>query len=304
MVKKDFEAWVTERHELGIINDKSLENYKSLTAHFMAKFEDVSACDISSKDVTRFYVERLKLASPNTIRITHQILKSFFADLQKEGKITVSPMIEAKPPKKTAGERKALDDEQIKALMSYAATRPFLSLVVHLAISTGMRRGEMAALRWSDVDLKNGRIYIRRSRIKVGSSEIEKEPKSEAGIRTVVIPETLISFLCDKVRHDDMPVLVTAHGQRPSLAYISNVIKEAMRAIGCDDGYCLHSTRHTHATHLLKANMPIKAVSKRLGHSDISITMRTYAKVLDNDDAELASAINRIIDQADQGQHQ
>jgi integrase len=153
----------------------------------------------------------------------------------------------------------------------------------------------MAALRWSDVDLKNGRITVSRSRIRVGNTEIEKEPKSESGLRTVALPKTLIDMLQDRVSKPDAYVLTTSHGQRVSLGYLTSAIKEAMKAIGCDDGYCLHSTRHTHATHLLNAKMPIKAVSKRLGHSDISTTMRIYAKVLDQDDADLASAIDRVI---------
>jgi len=302
MVKEDFAAWVAERHALGIINDKSLENYNMLVSHFMGKFGSVCTMYIQPKEVTQFYIERLKTASPNTIRISHQILKGFFADMQKEGKIAVSPMAEVKVPKGSKKERKALDDAQIKALLTHTAANQFLHLVVHLAISTGLRRGEMAALRWSDVDLKNGRITVSRSRIRVGNTEVEKEPKSESGLRTVALPKTLIDMLQDRVSKPDAYVLTTSHGQRVSLGYLTNAIKEAMKAIGCDDGYCLHSTRHTHATHLLNAKMPIKAVSKRLGHSDISTTMRIYAKVLDQDDADLASAIDKVIDQGCQGQ--
>ena len=73
------------------------------------------------------------------------------------------------------------------------------------------------------------------------------------------------------------------------------MLTSALRAIGCGDGFTLHSTRHTHATHLLRAGGSVKAVSVRLGHADTTVTMRTYAKVLNGDDADLARAIGNVL---------
>ena len=66
-------------------------------------------------------------------------------------------------------------------------------------------------------------------------------------------------------------------------------------AVGCGEGYSLHSTRHTHATHLLRATGNVKAVSRRLGHSDIRVTLRVYAHVLDGDDEALASVMGAMM---------
>ena len=68
-----------------------------------------------------------------------------------------------------------------------------------------------------------------------------------------------------------------------------------MRAIGLDEGYCLHSTRHAHATHLLREKMPLKAVSERLGHANVEVTLSVYAGVLTGDDQALADSIDKVV---------
>jgi integrase len=93
----------------------------------------------------------------------------------------------------------------------------------------------------------------------------------------------------------DAPLLLTSVGQRPSLAHLSRVVGDAMAAVGLGEGFCLHSVRHSHATQLLRKKLPVKAVSQRLGHSDITTTLRTYAHVFAADDNELAQAMEDII---------
>jgi integrase len=68
-----------------------------------------------------------------------------------------------------------------------------------------------------------------------------------------------------------------------------------MMEVGLGDGYCLHSARHSHATALLRKKLPVKAVSQRLGHADVTTTLRTYAHVFSSDDAELAEAMDGLL---------
>jgi len=68
-----------------------------------------------------------------------------------------------------------------------------------------------------------------------------------------------------------------------------------MTEVGLGDGYCLHSARHSHATALLRKKMPVKAVSQRLGHSDVTTTLRTYAHVFETDDEDLAEAMEGLL---------
>ncbi|MBA4067362.1 MAG: hypothetical protein C0501_27360, partial [Isosphaera sp.] len=180
----------------------------------------------------------------------------------------------------------------------------------------GMRQGELLALSWADVDFDNGLVSVRRSLSQVKTEFIVKEPKSQHSRRTVTLPMFALTALqahravALKAGTIAGPVFCTRNGtylQRSNVLreFRSLVAKanaaEKEKAAGANARPDLvpaavrfHDLRHTHATALIAAGHSHKAVSRRLGHADVAITLKVYAHLMPDDDAKLASGAGTL----------
>jgi len=294
-VKMHWNKWQNKRLGLKQISELTLQSQQNLIKPFLDDYGTRQLKSITSDDIENFYLTRIRKVAAGTMTITHHHLKAMFNQAVEAGLLTKNPMKRVSAPKGESEARKPLEKRHIKALLAYAADKPFLGRMIRLALATGMRRGEMCALRWSDIDLDTGIIHVSRTVVRVGASEYEKKPKTAKSIRTIKMPQTLIDELRPIAGAPDAPVLITAYGGRPSISYMTRCVKKALLLIGLGDGYCLHSTRHSHATHLLRQRMPIKAVSERLGHASVDVTLSVYAHVIPGDDEALAATIDRVM---------
>jgi integrase len=185
-----------------------------------------------------------------------------------------------------------------------------------LAIGSGMRQGELLGLAWSDLDFDRLTVTVSRSLAQVGGKFSLKEPKSKRSRRTITLPRFVIEALQahrNAMRREGnigAPVFCTRTGQyigksnlirqvfRPILKRANDGLAEKAREQGVEPSPLpairFHDLRHTHATTLLARGHSIKAVSQRLGHSNIKITLEVYAHVLPTDDATLADGLDRM----------
>ena len=186
---------------------------------------------------------------------------------------------------------RALDEKETAALLKLVhGTRLYMPIL--LGISGGMRRGEILALRWHDLDLETGHAVICRSLEQTREGLRFKLPKTDRGRRTVVLP----SFTCDALRthrlerakqrlaigpayHDNDLVCSREDGSPWPPDMLSTAFGALVRRSGLSH-VRFHDLRHTHATQLLKQGVHPKIVSERLGHSNIGITLDTYSHVL------------------------
>lgn len=164
--------------------------------------------------------------------------------------------------------------------------------VYHFIAMTGVRRGEAAGLRWTDVDLTAGRVAIRRQLSQRGRTLEEGEPKTRSGARSVALdPKTIGVLTTLKARQaqdrlawgpayesNDL-VFARENGSSVGPDHISDHFDLLVRKTGLKR-IRLHDLRHTHATLMLSQGVPAKAVSERLGHSSIALTLDTYSHVL------------------------
>lgn len=295
MMNDRFTNWLEERHGLGLIAETTARNYREFCAAFLADHGRADVASITPQIVTAWYIKRLKTCSSSTVRTAHVVLCGFFSWCAEQGDLLNSPMLKVKPPRKEQTERKALTEEEIRRLLDYVAQKPMVGLCIRIALATGLRRGEIAALTGADLDLSTGKLFVTKAIVKVGGCERVSKPKTASAVRVVSLPASLLDELRALSRGPTEPILLSAQGGRPSLAHLSRSVREAMMEVGLGDGYCLHSARHSHATALLRKKLPVKAVSQRLGHADVTTTLRTYAHVFASDDAELAEAMDDII---------
>lgn len=159
---------------------------------------------------------------------------------------------------------------------------------VLLGFCVGLRRGEMLALRWSDIDFDNKIIHIHRNIVLADGKVLDKDPKSEASIRDIPIGDKIVAqfkkaraeYLEDKMAlgkafFDDNYVV----RQRNGKSYRPDSLSQKWRRFVKDNNLRhirFHDTRHTCATQMIAAGIDPKTAQKRLGHADISVTMNIY----------------------------
>jgi integrase len=165
-----------------------------------------------------------------------------------------------------------------------------------LAIGTGPRRGELAGLRWSDVDLDGGMVGVDRSTTQLGQKRVTSTPKNHER-RKVGIDAYLVATVRSwrlqlaqerlawgEAYEDADDVVFRWENGRPVLPdYLTKQIGNEQAGLGLPR-LTLHELRHSHATILLRDRVPVHIVSKRLGHKDPSVTLNTYADVIPDDD--------------------
>jgi integrase len=176
-----------------------------------------------------------------------------------------------------------------------------------LVATTGMRRAELAGLRWTDLDLAAASLSPRRPRVSVNYVVHESEPKTRKGKRVLALdPVTVAALREHKERQDQERELVGRRWQETGLVFTRpdgrplhpDLITHWFRRLARQavlPPIRLHDVRHSYATAALKAGIPAKVVSERLGHANISITLDTYSHVLPGMDAAAANAVADLI---------
>jgi integrase len=170
-----------------------------------------------------------------------------------------------------------------------------------------MRRGELMALRWTDVDLDTGIVSLERSTAQVGSSLVTTTPKNHER-RQVSIDQRTVTMLrtwrttqaAQRLQwgaawEDTAGLVFTWENGAPLLPdFVSKGFLRAQTGLGLPR-LKLHEIRHSHATILLRSGVPVHIVSKRLGHKDPSVTLNVYADVIPDDDTSAVDVFSRAV---------
>jgi integrase len=172
---------------------------------------------------------------------------------------------------------------------------------------TGMRRGEALGLRWSDVDLENARLAVRRALIPISRAVVVSEPKTAKGRRVIALDPVTVDVLKaqaarqleEQMRAGDAwletgLVFTAANGGALDPESVSRYWRQAVKQSLLPQ-IRLHDLRHTHATLALQAGIHPKVVSERLGHATISITLDTYSHAIPAMQEEAAALIAQLV---------
>jgi integrase len=183
----------------------------------------------------------------------------------------------------------ALDAAGLRSLVD-AANGQFARTLLATAALTGMRRGELLALRWRDVDYTNGRVWVRRS---VGLGGVIKQPKSRKSVRPVALPPILASELDalwseSTFREADDLVFASERGTPLDGRNMIRVIFEPAKKRAGIKRLRFHDLRHSYASILIEQGVHPKAISELLGHASVAITMDRYAHLFDRAYADVS----------------
>jgi integrase len=245
--------------------------------------------------------------APRTVRNAHRILHKALEVAVEDGLILKNPVSIKRPPKTERVQVQILKPEEVPILVSAFKGRPLRCFIV-LALASGARRGELLALRWSDVDLDEGVIKIARSLEETRAAGLRfKEPKTAAGRRTIGIPAAVVDELraqrkarlewrlkLGQRRPADDLVFCTWHGSARSPGAVSREFAKRTEQAGLGH-ITLHALRHTHASALIAAGVSIVDIARRLGHSSPAITLGVYAHLFGSQDSAAVKAIDATL---------
>jgi integrase len=260
--------------------------------------------------------DKRKPAGATTRRAAGTILSIALRHAVRVKLLPHNPAADVAKARPTEREMRVMTEQQARRFLEAAKPHRHYALFA-LALGAGMRQGELLALQWGDIDFEKGSVEVKRSLSQVGNEFIVKEPKSKAGKRTILLPPFVLTALRDhrtaalKAGQITAPVFCTRTGTFTSKNNIVRqvfrpLIKKANAAAVKAAGKTIsepgpipadirfHDLRHTHASHLIAAGHSIKAVSRRLGHADITITLKVYAHLMPNDDEKLAAGVETL----------
>jgi len=223
--------------------------------------------------------------SPKTISNAIIVVCAMLGRAVELGYLAVNPAARLERPRddRAADDTmKPLDAVGLRALVD-AADDQFARTLLLTAAMTGMRRGEVLALRWKDVDYTNGRVWVRRS---IGLGGVVKQPKTKGSVRPIALPKTLADELEEHWKHSrfrDADDLVFPSDRGTPLDgrnMIRTVFEPARKRAGLPP-LRFHDLRHSYASVLIAQGVHPKVISEQLGHASAQITMDRYSHLFD-----------------------
>lgn len=277
--------------------------------HLKPAFGDVLVRKLTVEAVERFYAD-LQTAgySSSLIKKCHMRLSSALRLAQRWGLVTANVCDVARPPKITATQGKAWTPSEVGAFLIEAegdGMHPYWSL----AVETGARTSELLGVSWNDVDLDRGTVRFGQQVVRLlhGTPIVKQDAKTEAGRRTV----RLTLHLTDELRthrrrwlerrlaapawenpHD--LVFCTASGRPINARHVRRSFDRLVDASGVTP-IAPHGMRRTHVTHAIGAGANLKAVAARVGHRDLTTTIRTYQQLTAGMEDELLAVVEAIV---------
>ena len=245
--------------------------------------------------------------APKSVHNIHVMLNKALGDAARKGTVIRNVVALADAPSLTAAKRndlRAWEADHLALFLENIGSHR-LGPMFHLVAHTGMRRGEVLGLRWGDIDLGAQRLSVRQAMVSVGYEVSISDVKTGTGRRSIDLDAGTVAVLrCwfelrtgerggTEPLRDDL-VVAKADGQRVHPDVFSQVFDRRVARLGVP-AISLHDLRHTHATLLIKAGVPVKVVSERLGHANVAFTMNVYQHVLPGMQADAAEAFARII---------
>jgi integrase len=299
--------WLTQWLAKKKLSARSLETYQVHIARLTRAIGSIRLQKLKPVDVHNMVLTKVEgtPVAPSTARNGRRVLKAALQaafDLELVSRNVAT----------SSGSSVAAEDGEVHILGPTEIASVLASLlgtdlyqIAALALATGMRRGELLALRWQDIDLELAVVRVERSLTVTTARGYEfKSPKTRAGRRAISVPSSTVDMLRDHRRRmlelrmqlgmgkPDVDALVFCRlsGEPLPPNHLTHKWRQAVRG-----RWKFHALRHTHASALISAGLDIVTISRRLGHSSPTITLRTYAHLFADTGRAAADAIGKVL---------
>jgi integrase len=295
---------------------RTAEGYEHIIRrHLIPALGNIPLTQLKPENLQRYYSEKLASGrcdgkgalSPRTVRHHHVTLHDALENAVKWGLLSRNPADGVSPPRCQRPEWHTLSEDDIHTLLDAAQKTPYFALF-HTALYSGMRRSELLALRWSDIDLLLCQVYVTRTLHQLRDGSIVfRAPKTAKGRRMIALSPSAVSVLREhREKQEAMRAMLGSPLKDDGLVFsdlegkplLPNTVTHAwiklVRRIGLK-GIRLHDARHSHASLMLKAGIHPKIVQERLGHSSVTITLDTYSHVAPGLQKAAAESFDKLL---------
>jgi integrase len=301
------EEWLAG--EKSAMRQSTWGHYEQLTRSYIyPMIGKLTLKDLRTAHLQGFY-NRLgdqKVGIP-TIRKIHKLLHSSLSAALETGLIMRNPAAFAHPPHEPMAEMKILDESQVSQFLVSIIGHQWEALF-YLAITTGMRRGELLGLKWEDLDWLKGTVKVDRQASRCAGAEAKFLPlKTRFSRRTIALGEKTIRILRDHYERERLKRFAAGKqwietgliftGLRGKPIFAGNVLK-VFQALLKEAGLPkirFHDLRHTAASLMLNNGIPVLVASRRLGHSRPSTTLDIYGHLLEGMQGEAATLMDELV---------
>lgn len=303
------DRWINE-YMIFTIRESTLDSYKAMIKNQIKPYlGDRPLSALTTQELQKFYntVKKKGRVKPDKLHGTeladsmvrgcHSVCRKGLEKAVKEGLIRVNPAIGCKLPPKKAREMQVLTQNEILRFLHQAKEEGYYELFL-LELGTGMRRGEILALKWSELNFKTGELRIERQ-VYIIKAEviIISAPKTKASIRTVILPPSLLKTLAvykETVDSEWMFPSPTDNVRPRNLSSVRKRLQLILERAGCKK-VRFHDLRHTFATMALEHGMDVKTLSATIGHVSSATTLDIYSHITDTMQRQAAVHIDRKI---------
>ncbi|WP_376794854.1 tyrosine-type recombinase/integrase [Thermogemmatispora sp.] len=302
------EYWLEQIQKPAIRPTTYILYRRIIQKHLIPTLGGISLRRLQPEHIEHLYARKQAegLAS-RTIANIHKLLHAALSDAVRRSKVARNILELVKAPRATSPERPTLTQEQAVRLVHSVKEHPLEALLL-LALITGMRQGELLALRWSDVDLERGTLQVRRTvSYKARYGFVETETKTAKGKRTIALPPLLVETLKrHRARQQEARqkagrrwqerdlVFCTQEGNFLTDSFVRRQYYQLLERAGLPRIH-FHDLRHSTATILLAMGVHIKLVQELLGHSQVTVTLGIYGHVLPGMQREALQRMEQLL---------
>lgn len=267
------------------LRHNSLRSYQWAVNHLNNEIGNRQLNTIKPNDIQSVIFKLSKTLSNTSLRLMYAVLLRSFQQAVDWQLITRNPVEYVNRPSKKQFKPYVYSAEELNQLLNLSRDT-FAYLPILIAISTGMRRSEIAALRWQDIDFTRKEISVRNTITEGGISKGLQPVKTKLSERIIVMPDHLINELLSMDRVNDF---ILGKAYNPS--YLWRKMRDVILLNSMPETR-FQDLRHAHATYLIMNNVPVKTVSERLGHYSTAFTQDIYGHVLRPMQEKAASVID------------
>lgn len=273
------------------VKPRTLEQYAEKARTITAAIGERSLASLTPATCAGVYAPYTVAGQLRTAQLVYSVLDMMLSDAVEWHLLDASPMAALHRPKYKLREIDPFEPDEAAALQA----DPDHGIAWRLLAGTGLRRGEVCALRWTDIDLRRARVRVERQLVRAGGKLYEDAPKSDAGMRTIPISAALADDLRGHLRKQFLicrrgDYVISSDGARVEPRTVNRWLAAAAARAGVEDAHP-HRWRHTYGADAVSAGVDIRVLQRLLGHSNISVTARYYAYVRPD---VLRSAADRI----------
>lgn len=277
-----------------------------INRHIIPAVGSLRLSKLSPQRLQRLYREKQETGLTRTVQLIHAVLHRALSQALKWGLVPRNVSDAVDRPRVARKEMQVLTPDQLNCLLEAARNDALHALYV-MAVTTGLRQGELLALKWSDINLDIGTLQVQRQLQWLKGAASFTEPKSAKSRRSLVLPEmTIASLKKHRVRQNEARLAMGSVWHDNDLIFCSSIgtalnqsnLTKRFHALLAKAGLTrirFHDLRHTAATLLLQKGVHPKIVQEMLGHSQISLTLDTYSHVLPAMKREAATKMDEIL---------